>query len=107
MKFGAQFSMKRLLTSLLSPVLAGVIFSSSLMAMNANANDADEPKITIYHTENKTFYEYTRNGQLLEIKVVPKKGLPYYLVPADNGDGGFREQAESSLSVPKWVIFSW
>lgn len=99
--------MKRLVASLLSPVFASMLFTSALVTMDVQASDADEPKITIYHTEDKTFYEYTRNGEILEIKVVPKKGPAYYLVPVGEGDDGFREQTESSLRVPKWVIFSW
>jgi len=86
---------------LLAPV------SGALVSQQAMASGADEPKITIYHTEDKTYYEYTRNGELLEIKVVPKIGEPYYLIPNGGEDEGFREATESSLRVPTWVIFSW
>lgn len=103
--------MKPLLSRLLSRTFAGVALAATLagatITSTAMANDVNEPKITIYHTEDKTFYEYTRDGEVLEIKVVPKKGKPYYLVPAGDEDEGFREQTESSLRVPKWVIFSW
>ena len=63
--------------------------------------------ITIYHTEDKTFYEYTREGEVVEIKVVPKKGETYYLIPNGGADEGFRRATESKLRVPTWVIFSW
>lgn len=66
-----------------------------------------EPSIIITHSEDKTFYEYSLNGQILEIKVVPKVGPTYYLVPHNEHKEGFQRQGESSLVIPKWVIFSW
>jgi len=64
-----------------------------------------EPEITITHDGENTYYEYTINGQLREIKVVPKVGKPYYLVPADGSK--FIRVEESQLLIPKWVIFRW
>jgi hypothetical protein len=64
-----------------------------------------EPEITITHDGESTYYEYTINGQLREIKVVPKVGKPYYLVPADGSK--FIRVEESQLLIPKWVIFRW
>lgn len=68
--------------------------------------DENEPQITIYHDDERTFYEYRINGELREIKVVPKQGKEYYLVPAP-GEGKFVRHEESQLLVPKWVIFRW
>ena len=68
---------------------------------------SDEPSIIIRHSEDKTYYEYMQKGQLVEIKVVPKIGPAYYLIPAGGDDEEFKRQTQSSLSVPKWVIFSW
>ncbi|MBV0934434.1 DUF2782 domain-containing protein [Marinobacterium weihaiense] len=65
-----------------------------------------EPEITITHDGDNTYYEYTINGQLKEIKVVPKAGAPYYLVPAE-GSQKFIRVEESQLLIPKWVIFRW
>lgn len=67
--------------------------------------DPNEPQINIRHGEDKTVYEYRVNGILKEIKVVPKVGPEYYLVPGD-GDGWIRED-RSQLLVPSWVIFRW
>ncbi|WP_082878222.1 DUF2782 domain-containing protein [Oleiphilus sp. HI0067] len=39
------------------------------------------------------------------MKVVPKVGSEYYLVPAD-GEGWIREE-RSQMLVPKWVLFEW
>ena len=68
--------------------------------------DENEPQITIYHDGEKTFHEYRINGQLKEIKVVPKQGKEYYLVPAPGGTG-FTRYDQSQLLVPKWVLFRW
>lgn len=67
--------------------------------------DPNEPQITIRHAEDKTFFEYRVNGVLKEIKVQPKIGPEYYLVPSDGG-GWIREET-SQLLVPSWVIFRW
>ena len=55
--------------------------------------------------EDKVFYEYRVNGELVEIKVVPKVGPEYYLVPAEGG-GWIREDS-TELLVPSWVLFRW
>jgi hypothetical protein len=87
---------------LLIPALIGTVFLSSIGSAMANPN---EPSIIIRHSEDKTFYEYKVNGELVEIKVVPKMGPAYYLVPTDDDD--MKRQKQSNLSVPTWVIFSW
>ncbi len=84
-----------------------LVVSTLFALLSVQAQAEEEPKITIYHTEDKTFYEYTREGEVVEIKVVPKKGEPYYLIPNGGADEGFRRATESKLRVPTWVIFSW
>jgi hypothetical protein len=64
-----------------------------------------EPEIVIRNEDNKTFYEYRVNGVLKEIKVVPKIGPTYYLVPQD-GNAWIRED-RSQVLVPSWVLFEW
>ncbi len=67
----------------------------------------EEPQITIRHGEDKTFYEYRAGGKIREIKVVPKIGKPYYLVPVEGKNNEFTRFEDSSLLIPQWVIFSW
>ena len=89
-----------------SSLLVSIFLAASLYSVSAYSQEggsAVEPKITIRHEEDKTFYEYRVNGVLKEIKVEPKVGPVYYLVPAD-GEGWIREE-KSQLLVPKWVIF--
>lgn len=66
---------------------------------------AVEPEIRIEQGEDATFYEHRVNGVLKEIKVVPKVGRPYYLVPSDGG-GWIREE-KSQVLVPQWKLFEW
>ncbi|KXJ55626.1 DUF2782 domain-containing protein [Neptuniibacter pectenicola] len=68
--------------------------------------DENDPQITIYNDSDKTYYEYRINGELKEIKVVPKQGKTYYLIPAP-GEGDFIRQEESQMLIPKWVLFRW
>jgi len=42
----------------------------------------------------------------MPIKVVPKKGKPYYLV-AEDGDEHFMGVDEPRFLIPKWTIYSW
>jgi hypothetical protein len=82
-----------------------LLITALLASISCFAEDPNEPSIIISHTEDKTFYEYSINGEVVEIKVVPKVGPSYYLVPTDNDD--MKRKNQSNLTVPKWVIFSW
>ena len=47
-------------------------------------------------------------GQLRYIRVTPRFGLPYYLVPTGNGQQFIRRDSlEPALSTPMWLLFSW
>lgn len=66
----------------------------------------DQDKVEIVSGEERTVYEYRQNGILMAIKVVPKNGRPYYMVPADgNGLPGNLETARHLY--PQWVIIEW
>ncbi|MCV6611900.1 MAG: DUF2782 domain-containing protein [Amphritea sp.] len=67
--------------------------------------DENEPVVTIRQGKKATYYEYRVNGILKEIKVEPVVGKTYYLVPTD--DGEFARFDDSTLMLPKWIIFSW
>ena len=54
-------------------------------------------------TEERTIYEYRLQGRLTMIKVVPKVGPPYYLVPVDRSEN-FGDINQSTRLVPQWVI---
>ena len=72
-------------------------------------NNADlEPQVTITRRDNETTEEVRIGGQLKFVKVTPRWGRPYYLVPNSDGTGFLRRNSlDTSLSVPQWVLFSW
>lgn len=78
----------------------------------ASASDADSdlaPEITIKDKGDTTVEEYRLNGQLYMIKIIPKKGLPYYLVDSD-GSGRFDKRVDDKaprLLIPSWVILKF
>ena len=48
------------------------------------------------------------NGELRYVKVTPKYGLPYYLVPTGPGQAFHRyDSLGSGLRAPMWLLFSW
>ncbi len=93
---------------ILLPALIAVQLGLTLSTPTVTAQEAAlpvEPQIVIRNEDDKTFYEYRVNGVLKEIRVVPKVGPTYYLVP-DDGNAWIRED-RSQVLVPSWVLFEW
>ncbi len=61
------------------------------------------PDVVIIAGEQRTIYEYRQNGTLRMVKVVPKWGKPYYLVPRDQTTG-FGDLERTEALLPTWVI---
>lgn len=76
---------------------------------DAVPSDPDlEPQVTIIRRETETVEEVRVNGELRYVKVTPRWGLPYYLVPTGPGRAFQRmESLPTGLSVPMWQLFSW
>jgi hypothetical protein len=51
-------------------------------------------------------YEFRQNGVLMMIKVIPKTGIPYYLVPAQ-GEAHFTDLSEIKQLYPQWTLIEW
>ncbi|MGK0247519.1 MAG: hypothetical protein ACI910_000242 [Oleispira sp.] len=86
-----------------------ILIGTPVVAMKVAANPTGE-EVVIRNDGDKTFYEYRRGGEVVEIKVVPKYGKPYYLKPSDvqETEGGQYTQSDTpDISVPSWVIFRW
>lgn len=67
-----------------------------------------EPQVTIIRRETETIEEVRVNGQLRYVKVTPRFGLPYYLVPSGNGQTFQRfDSLDTGLRPPMWLLFSW
>jgi len=67
-----------------------------------------EPQVTIIKKDTETVEEVRVNGELKYVRVTPRYGKPYYLVPSGNGQTYLRyDSLDSGLKVPMWLLFSW
>jgi len=75
----------------------------------AVAGDPDlEPQVTIVRRDTETLEEVRIGGDLKFIKVTPRTGRPYYLVPDASGRQYLRRDSlDASIKVPMWVLFAW
>ena len=73
------------------------------------APDPDlEPQVTITQQGDETREEVRIAGELKFIRVTPRHGKTYYLIPDGNGQNFIRRDSlDSGLKVPMWVLFSW
>jgi len=68
----------------------------------------EEPQVTIIRKETETMEEVRVGGVLRYVRVTPRHGRPYYLMPTGNGQTFLRQDSlGSGLSVPMWLLFSW
>ena len=72
-------------------------------AVAAEPPEIRGPDVTIIEDEERTVLEYRQGGVLRMIRIVPKWGKPYYLVPSD------QTQLEDDLQwvdrlQPSWII---
>jgi len=71
--------------------------------------EALEGQIVIRPRKGERIEEYRVNGRLYMVKVIPRKGPPYYLIDSD-GDGHLdtrRDELDDDIVVPHWVIIRW
>jgi hypothetical protein len=67
-----------------------------------------EPQVTIIRREDQVIEEVRIKGELRYVRVTPRHGRPYFLVPDGNGATFIRRDSlDSSLKVPMWVLFSF
>ena len=73
------------------------------------ASDPDlEPQVTITRKDGETVEQARVNGRLVWVKVTPRNGPPYYLVP-DGGGNIFvrRDSLDTGLRVPLWLLLEF
>ena len=73
------------------------------------AADTDlEPQVTITRRQGETVEEARVNGRLMWVRVTPRHGRSYYLIP-DQGGNTFirRDSNDTALKVPLWVLFTF
>ncbi len=67
-----------------------------------------EQQVTIIRQEDQVREEVRIKGELRYVRVTPRHGRAYFLVPDVNGATFIRrESLDSSLKVPMWVLFSF
>jgi hypothetical protein len=80
--------------------------SSIAAEMPLSGAEGSAGDVEIVIGEDRTIYEYRTNGRLMMIKIVPEKGRPYYMVPAD-GSPHYTDLDHSGKLYPQWVLFEW
>ena len=76
-----------------------LVFSAMVHAEEAQRG----PDVVIIAGEDKVVYEFRQGGELRMVRVVPKWGKPYYLVPRDDTKG-FGNLERADMLLPQWVI---
>ena len=102
-------AMKILAAVLLSALLFSVAWAEEEAPQPADESDETlEPEVTIRQSGDRTIHEYRINGQIYMIKIVPRKGPPYYLMDLDgDGEMDVTEEDPSKIVVPQWILFRW
>lgn len=91
--------------ALLMLALVALVLGDQI-AVAALPEDFDDDQIVIVEGEKRTIYEYRQAGILMMIKIVPKKGRAYYMVPAD-GAPHYESLDHKRKLYPQWVIVEW
>ena len=87
-------------------LISSLLLSPVCLSQTYLPEEYDEDQIEIVAGENRTIYEYRQNGILTMIKVVPKKGRAYYMVPGD-GAPLYESLDHERQLYPQWVIIEW
>lgn len=87
----------------LGVLFAMIAASAPASGIAAELEDIEGPDVTIVEEEDRTVMEYRQNGYLRMIRVVPKLGKPYYLVPRDPTTG-IEDLERADTLLPSWVI---
>ncbi len=87
-------------------LLLVLMFLSGFTSAAPSPEEYDEDQIELIEGKDRLVYEYRQNGQLTMIKIVPKKGRPYYMVPLDGNQNIDGLDHEKKL-YPQWIIKEW
>jgi uncharacterized protein DUF2782 len=108
---------RRPLVTLLLTVVAGACFAQAPAKPEALppppppdvlSDQELEPQVTIIRREDQVVEEVRVKGELQYVRVTPRHGRPYFLIPDTNGATYIRRDSlDSSLKVPMWVLFSF
>jgi len=69
-----------------------------------------EPQVVIRQQDGEQIEEYSRNGEVYMIRIVPAAGPPYYLIDT-TGDGNFNSRFQHDQINPvypaHWKLIEW
>jgi len=75
--------------------------------------DEEDPlsgaEVTITKSKDRVIETYKINGRIVQVKITPKNGYPYYLIDTD-GDGTFDVRSSDAwkrTTVNTWKIYQW
>ena len=84
-----------------------LITSPALSALSeADLRATDETITLVENDADQRIFEFRQNGVLMMIKVIPKSGRPYYLVPA-TGQAHFTDLTDQKHLYPQWTLIEW
>jgi hypothetical protein len=69
----------------------------------------EEADITLIERPDAMIREYRVGGRLFMVEVIPRVGLPYYLIDS-TGDGQMdtrRSRLDTNFIAPQWLLFQW
>ncbi|HZQ61334.1 MAG TPA: DUF2782 domain-containing protein [Casimicrobiaceae bacterium] len=67
-----------------------------------------QPQVTITQRQGEKVEEARVNGRLVWVRVTPRHGRPYFLIPDPGGNTYIRRDSnDTGLKVPLWVLFSF
>ena len=73
------------------------------------SSDPDlEPQVTIIRRDEEVVEEVRVRGELQYVRVTPRHGKSYFLIPDQNGHQFIRRDSlDIRTKVPMWLLFSW
>tara|TARA_Y100000385_G_scaffold177946_1_gene183941 strand:+ start:2296 stop:2562 length:267 start_codon:yes stop_codon:yes gene_type:complete len=88
-------------------MLLMLITRPALSALSeADLGATDETITLVENDADQRIFEFRQNGVLMMIKVIPKSGRPYYLVPA-TGQAHFTDLTDQKHLYPQWTLIEW
>jgi hypothetical protein len=67
-----------------------------------------EPQVTIKRKDTETVEEARVGGRIVWVKVTPRHGRPYFLVPDNTGNVYIRRDSlDTGLRVPLWLLLEF
>lgn len=92
---------------LTSGVACAVLVLGSVAAAAAAPDDELQgPDIVIIAEQERTIYEFRQGGELRMVRIEPRIGKPYYLVPRDP-TRGFGDLERADMLLPSWVLIEF